>query len=458
MSSLEINSEILSLFKLGLKHVFSPQPLKAAEVLSATEAFKRRLNLSHFFRNEANENIHFERKLHIPKPGFNPRPPTELAAFQSLIENHILFHFRRRGLRNKLDPTLVTAKSLIQNNNLVIKPADKNLGLVLMDKNDYLKALTKVTRNPNDYTLIGDVSDPNTIQIVTVLTHDALVELRRILKFHDHIFNRRNPQYRKWLLQTFIDNHTLPHLYGLPKIHKLDDPINLGPGMILPLRPIVSCKKWITTRASILIEVVLQKTLNHFNDYILRDSSALIRATHNLNVPADSLLVSFDIVNFYGNMTVNEIFDALKKVNDEILGINIWYRQQIPPRDTIPPIDDYILDLIHFVLQNNLFSAGPNVYHQKSGMAMGTNMAVVLANLFGLGLFELPLSRSLDIGTLQNGQIFWRRYIDDTFTIIPPSPDRSAKQKANDLFEWLNTQSETHQMDESRVNLSSPLP
>ena len=63
---------------------------------------------------------------------------------------------------------------------------------------------------------------------------------------------------------------------------------------------------------------------------------------------------------------------------------------------------------MEFICQNNYFIYGKDVYKQKNGIAMGTNVAVRCANLY-LDNFDKQFAPNCD---------FYARYIDDIFFIF----------------------------------------
>ena len=65
------------------------------------------------------------------------------------------------------------------------------------------------------------------------------------------------------------------------------------------------------------------------------------------------------------------------------------------------------LDLLKFVLKNNIFQLSANIYHQVCGIAMGTTMAPALASIV-VAYYEEKYLNSLYLKPL-----VWLRYIDD---------------------------------------------
>ena len=91
---------------------------------------------------------------------------------------------------------------------IVIKPADKNLGIVLMDTDDYIRQC------------ISQLSDTNTYRIATNYPRSDIKRqvVNTIIRFKPQIH-----QY-DWKLYNFLlsepDHSRIPQFYGIPKIYK----------------------------------------------------------------------------------------------------------------------------------------------------------------------------------------------------------------------------------------------
>ena len=103
---------------------------------------------------------------------------------------------------------------------LTIKPADKNLGIVIMNTDDYLEQCTKLLTNNSTYRLAETYPKNDIARKLT----DILIS-----------FNSQLTGYNKKLydyLQPKPNQTQIPKFYGIPKIHKK---YNTLP----PMRPIV---------------------------------------------------------------------------------------------------------------------------------------------------------------------------------------------------------------------------
>ena len=94
-------------------------------------------------------------------------------------------------------------------------------------------------------------------------------------------------------------------------------------------------------------------------------------------------------------------------------------------RTTLTPAK--IADLLTFVLRSTYFQYNGSIYKQKDGAAMGSPVSAVIANLYMESFEEQAITTSSYKPTI------WKRYVDDTFTIL----DRG---NVDDFLQHLNNQ------------------
>jgi len=99
----------------------------------------------------------------------------------------------------------------------IVKPTDKNLGLAIMDKEDYINKVMTEHLSTNDY-----------LRLTKQEVLSKLLQLKDTLK--NLISNNQNSLSQPELIyfQRGLKNqHRIPLFYGLPKVHK--NPISLHP-------------------------------------------------------------------------------------------------------------------------------------------------------------------------------------------------------------------------------------
>ena len=131
----------------------------------------------------------------------------------------------------------------------------------------------------------------------------------------------------------------------------------------------------------------------------IKNSTDLINILEELEVPPDAYLITLDIESLYTNISHDEaITTFLKKF--------IQHPKKV-----------FLLDLLKYVLKNNIFKFNNLTFTQLCGVAMGTKLAPALATIYIGDLEENFIKHR----TRQ--PLLWVRYIDDVFTIWPHSKE-----------------------------------
>ncbi len=295
-------------------------------------------------------------------------------------------------------------QTFLRTNNLIVKPTDKNLGLCVMSRKWYEDEVLRQLRNSEVYEEEPMVEAELKQQVRNKLVI-ALQKMKINIFSEEHQFIMHKRLERK-----------LPMFYIIPKIHK--QPI-VG-------RPIVASTNWLTTNLSLWVCEELKPFMN-LCPFVLKDSQSLLVQLRNQRRPLERCsLVTIDVVSLYTNMDIAQVTTILQ--------------QMLPERRDI-------IIAIEFILRNNYFIFKDKTYRQKNGMAMGTNMAVLVANLFVAGILDNRLYR--EASSFRNNIRFYRRYIDDIFMLWSGSMEELARFKrliehlARPLKFTLNVQQES---------------
>ena len=181
----------------------------------------------------------------------------------------------------------------------------------------------------------------------------------------------------------------LPHLYGLPKIHKNG----------IPLRPIVSNRGSACHPLSrFLVEIINPLT---------GESSCVKNSSHFMERISDALIhynqmVSLDVVSLFTND------ETLAVVRDKLAA------DPLLEEGTCIPIDNLMLT---FCVETTYFGMGSDIYRQEEGLAMRSPLSPLLANV-NMEYFE-----EMALGSTSLKPSMWLRYVDDTFILWPHQED-----------------------------------
>ena len=254
-------------------------------------------------------------------------------------------------------------------------------------------------------------------QIENQTTKETMKKLKKVVSLLKKITrNERN---------YLLDFECKPSMfYGLPKIHKsklinkectqIDgEYLELLDPEDLTFRPIVAGPACETHRLSNLIDILLKPFISKIQSYV-RDDIDFLKYVPKI-VPHNTLLVSFDIVSLYTNISHDLGIKA----------INSWltkYPELIHERFS----KEFILESIKIILENNNFYFNDKMYTQVRGTAMGTKFAPTYATLV-LAYLEEKLYVQTEI---KYGKEFaryikdnWKRFLDDCFILWTKGED-----------------------------------
>jgi hypothetical protein len=283
-----------------------------------------------------------------------------------------------------------TLNELRHNKDIEIKPADKNLGTVIMDRELYERLCFDILTDHTTYEVID-----NTHTYIS----DGYKLLREILKHHDllHVttYDRQSNRYRPikrltkmatCLLQ--LEKSAKPgRFYILPKMHKSK----------LAGRPIVASNGTLTYHTSVFLHNALYPTVKYrLPSVCLSNKEIILDLLRIQNLPEEAVILCADVKSLYPSIPIRY---GLKKTK-EIL-------ERFPNHYQIEDIELF-LDLLEWVLTNNFLNFKDQIYHQIQGTAMGTPVAPTYANIV-LAALEQPC---LDLIP-----IYYKRFIDDLFII-----------------------------------------
>lgn len=391
LSTKRFSLDALLLLNNGLRFVPTPKDLTRDQLMASLQRFKRSVRLRCMFQDTGQFN-----KYKLPNPGFNPDlAPPVVEEFLQIIEDVALSRFDTVKGQPRQHPNLSTAQRLVlhnlrQQHDVIVKPADKNLGLTVMPTSEYHAAV------------LSHVSDPAVYQDVTDNVNDviatACVRLQRLVDRYECVLGS---ELCKFLLQG-IKMKEPPHLYIMPKLHKMKS-------MSAPIvgRPIAACHSWVTTNVSVWLADILNNCLVD-HPTIVTDRTHLVEEVESLRVSRDALLLTFDVESLYPHVEHEGCIDACTTAVHNPTGDG-RYRFAVQ-------------EFLRLVLENNVVSVQGKKYKQVFGGAMGTNCMPPAAQLYLALKWE---SKAKAIWTERYpGKPFpdvFRRFIDDGFVVFEGS-------------------------------------
>ena len=184
-------------------------------------------------------------------------------------------------------------------------------------------------------------------------------------------------------------------MYGLPKTHKQKLAICDQPSVSATNTYNYALAKWLDKKLKRLS--VNQHTVTDIFDFV----NELQRA---LNITPGDLLVPYDLSLLFTNVPLNETI----MIHADRDFRNSWF---ISEYDRNISKQDFI-DLLGVATKGQLFQFSGSLYEQIYGVAVGSPLGPLLANVLMSSIEE-----KLDAeGTLPP---YYRRYVDHTLTVMP---------------------------------------
>ena len=232
------------------------------------------------------------------------------------------------------------------------------------------------------------LNDQNTYESIS---QDPLnfinLEIKKLL---DDLLISKNIS-KKLHAKVFIEEPKLGSFRILAKLHKEK----------FGLRPIINCKSHPTSAISLLIDLILQPFVRNSTSFI-KDSQHLIQFLDCLFFPLDSVIISADFDSLYTSMRVK---DVLIKITNFIQ--KNFFSNEITTFG--------FHSLLKIVFNFNYFQFNDKFFKQFDGIGMGSKCAPAIANIY-LSILEESFIRI-------EKPLFYKRFIDDTFSIFDKNFD-----------------------------------
>ena len=247
-----------------------------------------------------------------------------------------------------------------------------------MNKQDYEKKAEELLNQPT-YKKI--TNDP------TTRYRNKLINLLKTIKTQEGI---NEALYKK----IYPTGAGIPKFYGLPKIHKKET----------PLRQIMSSIGSVSYATSKELARILQPLVGR-SPYHVHNNQDLSEDLKSLKLGKDECLMSFDMKALFTSIPIKPAIQGIKRLLEK--------DQDLKQRTSMSV--DHIISLLECCLRSTYFTLKGRFYEQQEGAAMGSPISPIVANLY---LEDLETKA---IQSAQNLPSFWRRFVDDTLTIIKSS-------------------------------------
>ena len=150
----------------------------------------------------------------------------------------------------------------------------------------------------------------------------------------------------------------------------------------------------------------------------------------DIKLHKDQCIMSYDMKTLFTSVPIQPAIKKLLEKDGEL--------QQITNMSV-----NHNISLLAFCLRSTYFTFQGRLYEQQEGAAMGSSISSIVANLF-MEDFEKKATDSSP-----HLPCFWRRFVDDTFTIIYAAHKESFLEHLNSIDDHIQFTSEDSRPDSS---------
>ena len=375
LSSIELTVTQMEVLSRGPKFGIPPVVISKEEILSEFELLYNQVESS-LSISSLPPLISSERK-----DAFRAKIATLAQDYCNVKQNKLRFPLGKEHLE--------AIRELKANDKIVITRPDKGAGIVLMDRVDYVRKMMEILNDTSKFEYIGkcevcDKTDQNEKALQAFLYRQLKGK-----KISQVIYDRIRPS-----------GSVRPRMYGLPKVHK---------GEPVPLRPILSLAGSAQHELARWLAELLEPVLERFSFHCVKDSFSFCDVLRQHGEPGKSaFMCSFDVKSLFTNIPLDETITVC---------LDTLYRCD----DISPPcIEETLLNKLLIRCTRDVeFSFDGCMYRQVDGVAMGSPLGPILANIF-LGYCESRISDNM-------WPDLYRRYVDDTFSLFMKGKEDALK-------------------------------
>ena len=200
----------------------------------------------------------------------------------------------------------------------------------------------------------------------------------------------------------------------------------------IPLRPIISSRGSVSYETAKELAKIL-KTLIGKSPYHVHNNKDFLDSIKNIKIEDDECIMSYDVTALFTSIPIDNTINIIRKHLEEDTDLKSSTNMTI----------NHICCLLEFCLKNTYFKFNGAFYEQKGGAAMGSPISPIVANLF---MKDLEIKA---IRTASTPPKIWRRFVDDTFTIIKKENRTNFLQHLNSIHPNIKFTSEEMKEDGS---------
>jgi len=264
--------------------------------------------------------------IKIASSWYPPKPNSDISAFC----NRLKFEVKNISNRHKNTPNIsrneMKALHRLRNNKeIIIKPADKGGGIVIMNKTDYVEKVFTHLQSNSTYIHVS-------------VTEESIKKNELMLKYRT-LINELKPFLTKKQSNWLYDVNNDPGIiYGLPKIHKNGTPI----------RPIISQCHSLTNKLHTYLQQLLKIGESQISN-LIKDTTDFLNKIKKYDdqIANETLLVTLDVESLYTSIPLDLGIELI--IEHYTKTLSCWRNFEIDIKPIPPVLLGKILD---FTLRN----------------------------------------------------------------------------------------------------------
>ena len=173
---------------------------------------------------------------------------------------------------------------------------------------------------------------------------------------------------------------------------------------------VVSIIKW----ARFLVDILSPLARN---EYTIDNTFSFVQELSSLRFGRDVYMCSFDVVSLFTNIPLDETISFCTRAASSDVRIQTSINES------------YLTQLLNLCTKDSVFVFEEKLYKQNDGVAMGSPLGPLLANVF----MCFSESKWLDDCPSSFKPLYYRRYVDDTFVLF------RSRDHVQPFLQYLNT-------------------
>ena len=326
----------------------------------------------YFFGQDKKEKKPEEKFTEKKKSEFTPEKgrDTWLDTYIEVVKSDVIAGLTKAKKLNLSKQENTAMHELLHNDKIIIRPADKGSGIVIVNREDYISKLREEMKNSDSYQETeGNRAD-------------------KAVKYVKKLVNR---MYREGAISKDMQQYLIPRyprageLKGNPKLHKQG----------APMRTIVNGINTATERLAEVAEHELNEFVKSSPSYI-QDTTDFLKKLSDVQqpLPEGTILFCFDVKKLYPSVPKEEGIQACREGPET-------------RTDPLVPTEN-VVDMIQTVLENNVFGFYNTSYVQTEGIAIGSRLGKNFACSYMRKWDE-------ELENFVKQPLFYKRFIDDGF-------------------------------------------